>query len=429
MEVEVKLRLPGPEAHSKLEQLLAPGLVATHQQENYFFDGPGGELNSRRVVLRLRFYDADRRAVLTLKGEQVLVDGIARASEEEETLPDAAAARAYLVQPSALLDLDSDIIRRLARQYGLTALVSLGGFENTRQEVAWEGFTLELDATRYEWGTLYELEAETDKPEALRARLEALLQEQDVAYSYSSTSKFANFIQRTLVPRAWPLAPARGRRPPSSSVAAAAAGGSQAEPTASGVPPSGGGEASMPVDADAAPAAPAPAAAAVAGEGGGGSDAATAMELSDVTMASPRKAPTALAMSLLLLLAAARGAQGRALSASSANAGDDDNMPSMAALKAEVAEAKASLANRNGRRLAQQGGRHTADSAADLASLKSEVDDFQGEVAASAGWRRALLGAAVAHVSDAVANGDANDTDLSSTRVKPTCWCWCWECP
>jgi hypothetical protein len=36
-------------------------------QENYFFDGPGRELNSKRVVLRLRFYDTDKKAVLTLK--------------------------------------------------------------------------------------------------------------------------------------------------------------------------------------------------------------------------------------------------------------------------------------------------------------------------------------------------------------------------
>lgn len=28
----MKLRLPGAEAHQKLEQLLAPGRVATHQQ-------------------------------------------------------------------------------------------------------------------------------------------------------------------------------------------------------------------------------------------------------------------------------------------------------------------------------------------------------------------------------------------------------------
>jgi hypothetical protein len=31
-QVEVKLRLPGPEAHQQLAQLLAPVHVATHQQ-------------------------------------------------------------------------------------------------------------------------------------------------------------------------------------------------------------------------------------------------------------------------------------------------------------------------------------------------------------------------------------------------------------
>ncbi|KAF6256384.1 CYTH-like domain-containing protein [Scenedesmus sp. NREL 46B-D3] len=198
MEVEVKLRLPGPEAHQQLAQLLAPGLVATHQQENYFFDGPGRELNSRRVVLRLRFYNTDKKAVLTLKGEQLLVDGIGRASEDEEVLPDAAAARRYLERPSELLALPSGIMRGLVQRYGLTRLVSLGGFSNTRQECSWQGFTLELDATRYSWGCLYELEAETDKPEELRSHLEQLLQGHGIQYSYSTTSKFANFINKTL---------------------------------------------------------------------------------------------------------------------------------------------------------------------------------------------------------------------------------------
>lgn len=36
-------------------------------QENYFFDGPNRELNSRRVVLRLRFYDVDKKAYITVK--------------------------------------------------------------------------------------------------------------------------------------------------------------------------------------------------------------------------------------------------------------------------------------------------------------------------------------------------------------------------
>jgi hypothetical protein len=40
---------------------------ALASQENYFFDGPARELNSKRVVLRLRFYDTDKKAVLTLK--------------------------------------------------------------------------------------------------------------------------------------------------------------------------------------------------------------------------------------------------------------------------------------------------------------------------------------------------------------------------
>lgn len=199
MEVEVKLRLPGPDAHQQLAALLAPGHVATHQQENYFFDGPGRELNSKRVVLRLRFYKTDKKAVLTLKGEQVLVDGIGRASEVEEVLPEPAAARRYLQQPSELLALPSDIMRGLAERYGLTQLVCLGGFSNSRQECTWQGFTLELDATSYPWGCLYELEAETDKPEELRGQLEALLQGQGIPYSYSKTSKFANFINKTLL--------------------------------------------------------------------------------------------------------------------------------------------------------------------------------------------------------------------------------------
>jgi uncharacterized protein YjbK len=41
-------------------------------QENYFFDGPNKELNSRLVVLRLRFYDIDKKAVLTLKVGHVI---------------------------------------------------------------------------------------------------------------------------------------------------------------------------------------------------------------------------------------------------------------------------------------------------------------------------------------------------------------------
>eukprot|EP00878_Enallax_costatus_P005718 GHUV01005996.1.p1 GENE.GHUV01005996.1~~GHUV01005996.1.p1 ORF type:complete len:199 (+),score=59.12 GHUV01005996.1:362-958(+) len=198
MEVEVKLRLASADAHKKLQDLLASGRVATHQQENFFFDGPNRELNSKRVVLRLRFYDTDKKAEITLKGKQILVDGIGRASEVNEVV-DAVTARKYLAQPSDMLQLPSELLQNMAKQFEVSSLICLGGFNNSRQEIQWHGFTLELDETTYPWGTLYELEAETDKPEDLRHQLEEFLKTHEVQYSYSTTSKFANFINKTLV--------------------------------------------------------------------------------------------------------------------------------------------------------------------------------------------------------------------------------------
>lgn len=49
----------------------------------------------------------------------------------------------------------------VCRQYGLKGLKGLGGFRNVRQEFDWEGLVLELDQTRFDHGTVYELEAET----------------------------------------------------------------------------------------------------------------------------------------------------------------------------------------------------------------------------------------------------------------------------
>lgn len=43
----------------------------------------------------------------------------------------------------------------------MQGLACLGGFENERREFEWASHLLELDETKYEWGTLYELECET----------------------------------------------------------------------------------------------------------------------------------------------------------------------------------------------------------------------------------------------------------------------------
>ncbi|KAM1986121.1 hypothetical protein ACFX15_033547 [Malus domestica] len=44
--------------HRQVTTLLASFLVATHRQENLFFDGSKVELSAYRAVIRLRFSDA-----------------------------------------------------------------------------------------------------------------------------------------------------------------------------------------------------------------------------------------------------------------------------------------------------------------------------------------------------------------------------------
>lgn len=199
MEVEVKIRLADRVSYDKVKSLLLSP-KAIHEQENYFFDGPNNELGSTKTVLRVRWYNKDEKAIITVKGEQILKDGIAKAPEVEEPVSDPAAARSYLGEggnPSALLSA-SPLVSSLNTKWQLQALRCMGGFRNLRQEYLWEGETLELDETYFEHGTLWEIECETADPEGMRAKMEKMLNDGGIKYSYSSTSKFANFIKKTL---------------------------------------------------------------------------------------------------------------------------------------------------------------------------------------------------------------------------------------
>ncbi len=197
-EVEIKLRIPDSASYDALSQALIPCFKQAHEQENWFFDGASKELSNKRVVLRLRFYDTDRKALLTCKGKQVLEGGVGTAPEEEETL-DPKLARGYLADPQTLLECSSPLIAKLKSQYGLKkGLTLLGGFQNLRKEYSWRGNLLELDQTSYPWGTLHELECETTAPEKLKKELEAMLDSFGVVHSDSTKSKFANFVDQTL---------------------------------------------------------------------------------------------------------------------------------------------------------------------------------------------------------------------------------------
>jgi len=200
VEVEVKLRLASREDHDKVLAHFASGLGETHQQANHFFDGTGGELSARRAVLRVRIYDGDKKATVTLKtklSDEAVQGGVSRVGEVEVAVPPAT-AHACVAEPGRLLELEGPVTE-LLREHGVTGLVGLGGFDNERKELRWGDVTLELDRTAFAHGTLYELECETDDPEALKARMEAELRAAGVRYSLGVTSKYANFINGTLL--------------------------------------------------------------------------------------------------------------------------------------------------------------------------------------------------------------------------------------
>jgi adenylate cyclase class IV len=94
----VKLRL-SKEAHDKLVSILATEQQHLYQQENFFFDGPNQELTSRRCVMRLRFFNTDEKAVITVKGKMAVTDGVGRAQEDEAAV-DPVIARGYAKHPN-----------------------------------------------------------------------------------------------------------------------------------------------------------------------------------------------------------------------------------------------------------------------------------------------------------------------------------------
>ena len=198
MEIEIKLRLAGREDHDKVAACFGGEPKALHHQENFFFDGKGGELTSQRVVLRVRFYNTDERAVVTVKGKAVLADGVGKASEIEEAI-DPALARAFVADPDAMLSSDVKILRDTCARFAIGGLRCLGGFRNVRKEFDWtDGLLIELDETQFEWGTVYEVECETTNPDRIKPLLEAALTQGGARFQYSKVTKFQNFVNRTL---------------------------------------------------------------------------------------------------------------------------------------------------------------------------------------------------------------------------------------
>ncbi|KAF9089178.1 hypothetical protein BGX29_012175 [Mortierella sp. GBA35] len=204
MEIEIKIRLSSEENTLKLEQALGGSPTSSEDQDNVFFDGVHKELIANKLVFRIRVIEKsgkDPIAIVALKGNAVLIDGIASVEEEEEPI-DIELARRIIENPGLIPEaanshrLLKKIVDRVPCKDGYT---HMGRFKNVRHKYRWQEYLVEIDRTLYPHGTAYEVEIESTDPEKAKARLTALMQENDIPFGNSQRNKFENMLLGTLL--------------------------------------------------------------------------------------------------------------------------------------------------------------------------------------------------------------------------------------
>ncbi|KAF9125910.1 hypothetical protein BGW39_007080 [Mortierella sp. 14UC] len=204
MEIEIKIRLASEEHTARLEQALGGTPFSTEDQDNVFFDGVHKELIKNQLVFRIRVVEKSGKepiAIVALKGNAVLVDGIAHVEEEEEAI-DIDLAKRIIEDPRLIPEaanshlLLKKIVDRVPCSEGYT---HMGRFKNVRHKYKWQEYIVEIDRTSYPQGTAYEVEIESTDPEKAKARLTALLQEHDIPFGNSQRNKFENMLLGTLL--------------------------------------------------------------------------------------------------------------------------------------------------------------------------------------------------------------------------------------
>jgi uncharacterized protein YjbK len=190
MEQELKLRLPTRGDYERLQDLLGRP-DRRLEQHNAYLDTAGAELRARRVMARLR--DENGALLLTVKWKAGHADGYFQAEEEEVRLEAPSAAQAVETGEAArvLRDLCPEL-----QNLELAGLRVLGGIRNLRQSFRLDGFELELDHSTYPDGAEdFELELETNRPEAAWKLLERLLRDSGARGEPQTQTKYERFLK------------------------------------------------------------------------------------------------------------------------------------------------------------------------------------------------------------------------------------------
>ena len=189
LEQEVKLALPDAAAYQRVCDGLS-GFEGENEQSNTYWDREDRVLTRAGVLLRLRFEGGG--ATLTVKkGASVEGDGTFRV-EEDEAPVDVELARAIAAGEREFASLESPVLDRLVGHFGdLAPWTKWGAMQNVRRcyRTA-SGLLLEVDRTVFPSGAVeWEVEAESDDPEAAAVEVRGLLDALGVDYEPQTRSK------------------------------------------------------------------------------------------------------------------------------------------------------------------------------------------------------------------------------------------------
>ena len=197
-ERELKLAVRSVEDLTRLlAELPAPSAIV--EQRNHYFVDPEGQTRADGVMVRLR--ETQRRGAaaatsvrLTLKRKRSVEAGVFLSEEIEDDVPTATweAVRDGRVN---LVAVDVAPIRDLVAQLGLTSLQHQVTMTNVRRVIEVQGYTLEVDHTRFtnraEEG---EVECETEDPAGARRLIDAAAARAGVRLVEQDRSKYARLL-------------------------------------------------------------------------------------------------------------------------------------------------------------------------------------------------------------------------------------------
>ena len=182
------------------------------QQNTFVNDDRDGTLKKNKAFLRARAMAKaldNAHRLVTLKENPKIVDGVKTANETERILYDQPWFSVFSVLTDGVGSIAptyefSQIVSKMCAKYNIFSgnLVSLGIIESQRQGWSWNSRTMEIDTTKYAFGTVCEVELEAPESEIgrLRDELETLFHENSIIFARSTRSKFNRMLERTLDP-------------------------------------------------------------------------------------------------------------------------------------------------------------------------------------------------------------------------------------